>query len=254
MGTSAHLGGAKQTRGGEAATNPDEKSVGVSKPLTRAPRVHPRPRPVRAGRHEDGAPSTSGVVVTLLPGGKIVIFAALAISTPSATTRWDLDPAAKWLAAETEAVAGAAPPARESPRCARSRRRPRRWPPRPPARTPPAWSAASSCTALRRVRRDERRARVAPPGYGRRRRGPLASASRLGVDPRGARRELSLPPARSHACAFATPPPFAGSEAARDAYETGASVRTDVYVLGGYAGRVGRRDDDGVFEKRRRVA
>ena len=57
------------------------------------------------------------------------------------------------------------------------------------------------------------------------------------------------PPARSHACAFATPPPFAGSEAARDAYETGASVRTDVYVLGGYAGRVGRRDDDETFSK-----
>ena len=116
MGTSAHLGGAKQTRGGEAATNPDEKSVGVSKPLDPCPPVFiPDRDPYALDATEDGAPSTSGVVVTLLPGGKIVTFAALAVSTPSATTRWDLDPAAKWLAAETEAVAGAAPPARESP-------------------------------------------------------------------------------------------------------------------------------------------
>ena len=116
MGTSAHLGGAKRTRGGEAATNPDEKSVGVSKPLDPCPPVFiPDRDPYALDATEDGAPSTSGVVVTLLPGGKIVTFAALAVSTPSATTRWDLDPAAKWLAAETEAVAGAAPPARESP-------------------------------------------------------------------------------------------------------------------------------------------
>ena len=148
MGTSAHLGGAKQTRGGEAATNPDEKSVGVSKPLDPCPPVFiPDRDPYALDATEDGAPSTSGVVVTLLPGGKIVTFAALAVSTPSATTRRDLDPAAKWLAAETEAVAGAAPRRARAPRCARSRRRPRRWPPRPPARTPPAWSAASSCTA-----------------------------------------------------------------------------------------------------------
>ena len=63
-------------------------------------------------------PSTSGVVVTLLPGGKIVTFAALAVSTPSATTRWDLDPAAKWLAAETRRLRARRPDARGPAVCA----------------------------------------------------------------------------------------------------------------------------------------
>ena len=251
MGTSAHLGGAKQTRGGEAATNPDEKSVGVSKPLDPCPPVFiPDRDPYALDATEDGAPSTSGVVVTLLPGGKIVTFAALAVSTPSATTRWDLDPAAKWLAAETEAVAGAAPPARESPAvCAL------------PAATAAVAAAAAGAdpagvvggvfvyggfdgsaemsdahVLLRRVT-DAADAGLSPPL-------PAWEWIRVARDA-----SSPSPPARSHACAFATPPPFAGSEAARDAYETGASVRTDVYVLGGYAGRVDRRDDDETFSK-----
>ena len=251
MGTSAHLGGAKQTRGGEAATNPDEKSVGVSKPLDPCPPVFiPDRDPYALDATEDGAPSTSGVAVTLLPGGKIVTFAALAVSTPSATTRWDLDPAAKWLAAETEAVAGAAPPARESPAvCAL------------PAATAAVAAAAAGAdpagvvggvfvyggfdgsaemsdahVLLRRI------TDAADAGLS----NPLPAWEWIRVA-----RDASSPspPARSHACAFATPPPFAGSEAARDAYETGASVRTDVYVLGGYAGRVDRRDDDETFSK-----
>ena len=251
MGTSAHLGGAKQTRGGEAATNPDEKSVGVSKPLDPCPPVFiPDRDPYALDATEDGAPSTSGVVVTLLPGGKIVTFAALAVSTPSATTRWDLDPAAKWLAAETEAVAGAAPPARESPAvCAL------------PAATAAVAAAAAGAdpagvvggvfvyggfdgsaemsdahVLLRRIT-DAADAGLSPPL-------PAWEWIRVAKDA-----SSPSPPARSHACAFATPPPFAGSEAARDAYETGASVRTDVYVLGGYAGRVDRRDDDETFSK-----
>ena len=251
MGTSAHLGGAKQTRGGEAATNPDEKSVGVSKPLDPCPPVFiPDRDPYALDATEDGAPSTSGVVVTLLPGGKIVTFAALAVSTPSATTRWDLDPAAKWLAAETEAVAGAAPPARESPAvCAL------------PAATAAVAAAAAGAdpagvvggvfvyggfdgsaemsdahVLLRRIT-DAADAGLSNPL-------PAWEWIRVAKDA-----SSPSPPARSHACAFATPPPFAGSEAARDAYETGASVRTDVYVLGGYAGRVGRRDDDETFSK-----
>ena len=251
MGTSAHLGGAKQTRGGEAATNPDEKSVGVSKPLDPCPPVFiPDRDPYALDATEDGAPSTSGVVVTLLPGGKIVTFAALAVSTPSATTRWDLDPAAKWLAAETEAVAGAAPPARESPAvCAL------------PAATAAVAAAAAGAdpagvvggvfvyggfdgsaemsdahVLLRRIT-DAADAGLSNPL-------PAWEWIRVAKDA-----SSPSPPARSHACAFATPPPFAGSEAARDAYETGASVRTDVYVLGGYAGRVDRRDDDETFSK-----
>ena len=251
MGTSAHLGGAKLTRGGEAATNPDEESVGVSKPLDPCPPVFiPDRDPYALDATEDGAPSTSGVVVTLLPGGKIVTFAALAVSTPSATTRWDLDPAAKWLAAETEAVAGAAPPARESPAvCAL------------PAATAAVAAAAAGAdpagvvggvfvyggfdgsaemsdahVLLRRIT-DAADAGLSPPL-------PAWEWIRVAKDA-----SSPSPPARSHACAFATPPPFAGSEAARDAYETGASVRTDVYVLGGYAGRVDRRDDDETFSK-----
>ena len=148
MGTSAHLGGAKQTRGGEAATNPDEKSVGVSKPLDPCPPVFiPDRDPYALDATEDGAPSTSGVVVTLLPGGKIVTFAALAVSTPSATTRWDATPPRSGSPRRRRRLRARRPRRARAPRCARSRRRPRRWPPRPPARTPPAWSAASSCTA-----------------------------------------------------------------------------------------------------------
>ena len=42
------------------------------------------------------------------------------------------------------------------------------------------------------------------------------------------------PPARSHACVFATPAPFSGSQAARDTYATGEGFSTDIWLLGGY--------------------
>ena len=118
MGTSAHLGGAKQTRGGEAATNPDEKSVGVSKPLDPCPPVFiPDRDPYALDATEDGAPSTSGVAVTLLPGGKIVTFAALAVSTPSATTRWDSTPPRSGSPRRRRRLRARRPCAR-APRCA----------------------------------------------------------------------------------------------------------------------------------------
>jgi len=249
MGTSAHLGGDKQTRGeADAAVNP-----AVNPPLDSCPPVFiPDRDPYALDATEDGAPSTSGVAVTLLPGGKTVTFAALAVSTPSETSRWDLDPAAKWLAAGAETVAGAAPPARESPAvCAL------------PAATAAVAAAAAGAdpagvvggvfvyggfdgsaemsdayVLLRRVfsqQKDAADAGVSPPL-------PAWEWIRVARDA-----SSPSPPARSHACAFATPPPFAGSEAARDAYETGASVRTDVYVLGGYAGRVESSLDDSTF-------
>ena len=250
MGTSAHLGGAKQTRGGAAAVTP-----AVNPPLDSCPPVFiPDRDPYALDATEDGAPSTSGVAVTLLPGGKTVTFAALAVSTPSETSRWDLDPAAKWLAAGAETVAGAAPPARESPAvCAL------------PAATAAVAAAAAGAdpagvvggvfvyggfdgsaemsdayVLLRRVfsqQKDAADAGVSPPL-------PAWEWIRVARDA-----SSPSPPARSHACAFATPPPFAGSEAARDAYETGASVRTDVYVLGGYAGRVESSLDDSTQTK-----
>ena len=245
-------GGAKKTREEDTAA-PErsdaqkgaKKVVGVSALLDPCPPVFiPDRDPYALDATEDGAPSTSGVAVTLLPGGETVTFAALAVSTPSATSRWDLDPAARWLAAGAEAAAaGAAPPGRESPAvCAL------------PAATAAVAAAAAGAdpagvvggvfvfggfdgsaelsdahVLLRRVfaREDAGDAGDASPA-------PSLPAWEWVEASRDA--SSPSPPARSHACAFATPPPFAGSEAARDAYETGASVRTDVYVLGGYAG------------------
>ena len=245
MGTSPD-GGAKKTRGGATAPNP-EKGVGVSAPPDPRPPVFiPDRDPYALDATEDGAPSTSGVAVTLLPGGESVTFTALAVSTPSATSRWDVDPAAKWLATGAEAaVAGEAPPGRESPAvCAL-----------PVATAAVAAAAAGSDPAgvvggvfvyggfdgsaemsdahvlLRRVFSRDSGDDASPP---------LPAWEWICVA-----RDASSPspPARSHAVAFATPPPFAGSDAARDAFETGASVRTDVYVLGGFVGRESAADD-----------
>jgi hypothetical protein len=239
-------GGAKKTRGGAAAPKPKEGDedaetavVGVSALLDPCPPVFiPDRDPFALDATEDGAPSTSGVAVTLLPGGETITFAALAVSTPGASSPWDVDPAARWLeAGSAERVAGAAPPGRESPAvCAL-----------PAATAAVAAAAAGSDPAgvvggvfvyggfdgaaemndahvlLRRVSDADVRDSPELPAW---------EWIRVARD-----RSSPSPPPRSHACAFATPPPFAGSEAAREAYRTGASVRTEVYVLGGYARR-----------------
>ena len=251
-------GGAEKTRGGKAAPKPKErdedkekakKVVGVSALLDPCPPVFiPDRDPFALDATEDGAPSTSGVAVTLLPGGETITFAALAVSTPGASSPWELDPAARWLeAGSAERVKGEAPPGRESPAvCAL-----------PAATAAVAAAAAGSDPAgvvggvfvyggfdgtaemndayvlLRRV--SDADGPDSPDSDSL----PAWEWIRVARD-----RSSPSPPPRSHACAFATPPPFAGSEAAREAYRTGASVRTEVYVLGGYARRSRAADDD----------
>ena len=83
---------------------------------------------------EDGSPASSGVSVTLLPGGDVVSFAALSVSTPAlelvnlkngldglgekenAIPPWNIDPCMAWCTAGTvKAVKGTPPVGRENP-------------------------------------------------------------------------------------------------------------------------------------------
>ena len=197
---------------------------------------------------EDGSPSTSGTAVTLLPGGDVVSFAALVVETPGFETlkgetlnlktlnpQWNIDPDASWCTASSSTVKGSPPAGRENPGvCAV-----------PAATAAVAAAAAGSDPAgvvggvflyggfdsdqntemndaymlLRRLT-DPDEIKTTRPDW-----------EWIACAPDG---NSVTPPARSHACVFATPPPFSGSKAEFDSYSTGDGPPTDIFLLGGY--------------------
>lgn len=179
----------------------------------------------------DGEPSASGVAVVLLAGAAPTMKALALRVDVEQSALWSLEPTTRWVALDDAAVAGTAPAPRERPAtCAL------------PAGTAAVAAAAAGAdpagvvgglfvyggydgedetndahVLLRRAFDDETTETKAGGD-----RPPLWEWVRLDRAPR-----TPAPPKRSHASAFATPPPFVGSPAA-------SAHAADVWVMGGY--------------------